>query len=225
MRDISTRLIGPNLAKSTCGHAGRCEATPVDGAAALLVGLAPLAITPLTCERTSSSVMRPFGPLPRTAVRSTPSSRANLRTDGDACGFAPGAGPRSSGSGRAPISVANACERVGVSRPLSARALRAPAASRERRRTVALTCGAAAPAVGRCQRRHRRSLGHLVAELDLQLLDHSGVRRRNFHRRFIAFHRDQRLIFRDGIARLDQKLDDFDILEVTDIGNGDFNSL
>src|SRR5688572_15756595 len=29
--------------------------------------------------------MRPFSPLPRTLPRFTPSSRANLRTDGDAC--------------------------------------------------------------------------------------------------------------------------------------------
>ncbi len=53
--------------------------------------------------------MRPFGPLPATWVRSTPSSRANLRTDGDACGRLPGAA-LSAGSGRAPISVWKACD-------------------------------------------------------------------------------------------------------------------
>ncbi len=223
MRDISTRLIGPNFAKSTCGHAGKCEATPVDGAAALLVDLAPLAITPLTCERTSSSVMRPFGPLPCTAVSSTPSSRANLRTDGEACGFVPGAGPRSSGSGRAPISVANACERVAFSTVFGsgAAAVGAGAASAAARLRRLGRCRAGC----RCQRCQRRAFGNLVAELDLQLFDHSCVRRRNLHRRFVAFHRDQRLIFRHGIARLDQKFDDFDILEVADIGNGDLNSV
>ena len=39
----------------------------------------------LTNALTSSSRMRPFSPLPRTLPRLTPSSRANLRTEGDAC--------------------------------------------------------------------------------------------------------------------------------------------
>src|SRR5438445_13842325 len=33
--------------------------------------------------------MRALGPVPATRLKSTPSSRANLRTDGDACGTAP----------------------------------------------------------------------------------------------------------------------------------------
>ena len=37
-----------------------------------------------------SCEMRPFGPLPVTCARSTPSSRANLRTEGDACAACPG---------------------------------------------------------------------------------------------------------------------------------------
>jgi len=69
-----------------------------------------LAITAFTCWRTSSGVDAAFRPAAATYCRSTPSSRANLRTDGDACGFAPGA-PSSIGSGRAPISVWNAWER------------------------------------------------------------------------------------------------------------------
>src|SRR5258708_13771574 len=36
--------------------------------------------------------MRPFGPEPLTRARSTPSSRANLRTEGLACGIVPGTG-------------------------------------------------------------------------------------------------------------------------------------
>src|SRR5207302_93874 len=50
--------------------------------------------------RTSSSVTRPPGPLPRTAFRSTPSSRASRRVDGVA-----GTGP----SRRAGASAAGAC--------------------------------------------------------------------------------------------------------------------
>ena len=45
MRDISTRLIGPNFAKSICGHGGRCDGTPDAGAVPTLAGLTPLAIT------------------------------------------------------------------------------------------------------------------------------------------------------------------------------------
>ena len=43
-------------------------------------------MTPLTKPCTSSCSTRPLGPLPPTFARSTPSSRANLRTDGLACG-------------------------------------------------------------------------------------------------------------------------------------------
>src|SRR5690606_36871787 len=38
-----------------------------------------------TYALTSSAVMRPLNPVPVTWVRSTPSSRANLRTEGPAC--------------------------------------------------------------------------------------------------------------------------------------------
>src|SRR3989454_5209556 len=43
--------------------------------------------------------MRPFGPEPFTLARSTPSSRANLRTEGLACGVKPGIGAGSYGTG------------------------------------------------------------------------------------------------------------------------------
>ena len=47
-----------------------------------------LTARPLTKPCTSACRMRPFGPLPCTRARSTPSSRANLRTEGLACGLA-----------------------------------------------------------------------------------------------------------------------------------------
>src|SRR3990167_85855 len=43
-------------------------------------------MTDLVKPCTSSSVMRPLGPLPCTSSSGTPSSRANLRTEGEACG-------------------------------------------------------------------------------------------------------------------------------------------
>ena len=77
---------------ATAGAAGRADvgAGSVEGVA----GAGPAA------ARTSSSVTRPPGPLPRTAFRSTPSSRASRRVDGVA-----GTGP----SRRAGASAAGAC--------------------------------------------------------------------------------------------------------------------
>src|SRR5258706_15259843 len=50
--------------------------------------------------------MRPLGPDPLTRMRSTPSSRANLRTEGLACGVVPGAGAGETGSVRATAGAA-----------------------------------------------------------------------------------------------------------------------
>src|SRR5437879_3785589 len=58
--------------------------------------------------------MRFLGPLPPTRVRSTPSSRANLRTDGDACAPAPdGSG---AGVGAAATAGAWAAAAAGAAR-------------------------------------------------------------------------------------------------------------
>src|SRR5471030_1464542 len=89
MRDSGSSSVGPNLLKSTDGH-GSTLMPPPDAPAGAAVGaaVAPL-ITPLTKFCTSTWVMRPFGPVPGTLPRSTPSSRANLRIDGDACASLP----------------------------------------------------------------------------------------------------------------------------------------
>src|SRR5260221_3254474 len=87
MRDRGFASTGPNFAKSTCGHSGRSRKSPPRAATA--TAGAPL-ITPFTNSWTSACVMRPFGPEPLTLARSTPSSRANLRTEGLACGVDPG---------------------------------------------------------------------------------------------------------------------------------------
>src|SRR4051794_12071459 len=92
MRAIGLRSTGPNLAKSTLGHGSRPSASPPPPAgafpAAALVRTSP-AITCLVKPWTPSCVMRPLGPVPLTSSSGTPSSRANLRTDGDACGRLP----------------------------------------------------------------------------------------------------------------------------------------
>src|SRR6266853_692660 len=90
IRDRGLVSTGPNFAKSTCGHSGRSRTSPPRAATAATAG-APL-ITPFTNSWTSACVVRPFGPEPLTRMRSTPSSRANLRTEGLACGVVPGAG-------------------------------------------------------------------------------------------------------------------------------------
>src|SRR6266446_7398348 len=88
IRDSGFASIGPNLAKSTCGHGNRPSAAPPadDAAAPVAAADAPL-ITSLTYFCTSSRRTRSLGPLPLTRDRSTPSSRASARTDGDACAF------------------------------------------------------------------------------------------------------------------------------------------
>src|ERR1700687_3262046 len=88
IRDSGFASIGPNLAKSTCGHGNRPSAAPPadDAAAPADASDAPL-ITSLTYFCTSSRRTRSLGPLPFTRDRSTPSSRASARTDGEAWAF------------------------------------------------------------------------------------------------------------------------------------------
>src|SRR5690606_9283498 len=92
MRDRSLRSTGPNLAKSTLGHGSRSRPAPEPPAGALAawawVCAAPL-MTAWVNFWTSSCVMRPLRPEPLTSSSGTPSSRANLRTDGEAWGSAP----------------------------------------------------------------------------------------------------------------------------------------
>ena len=89
MRPSSLRSIGPNLAKSTFGQGISPNAAPSPPeppfAACALVSVAP-DITDLVKACTSSWVIRPLLPVPFTSSKGTPSSRANLRTEGDAWG-------------------------------------------------------------------------------------------------------------------------------------------
>ena len=67
------------------------------------------------------------------------------------------------------------------------------------------------------QRQNHRTLVDGVTDLQLQLLHHPGVRRRDFHRRLVTLDRDEALLWLDGIARLDEQFDDSHVLEVTDV--------
>ena len=49
---------------------------------------------------------------------------------------------------------------------------------------------------------------------------YAGAGRRHIHRRLLGFQRQQRRIDIDLVARLDQHVDDFDIVEIAEIGNG-----
>src|ERR1700682_5814034 len=88
IRDSGFTSMGPNLAKSTFGHGNRPSAAPpVDDAAAPVEAADAPLITSLTYFCTSSRRTRSLGPLPFTRDRSTPSSRARARTDGEAWAF------------------------------------------------------------------------------------------------------------------------------------------
>src|SRR5471032_3245046 len=90
MRDSGSNSVAPNLLKSSDGHGSKSRPTPEPALATGALGAATAPdITPLTKFCTSSWVMRPFGPEPATRPSSTPSSRANLRIDGEACASLP----------------------------------------------------------------------------------------------------------------------------------------
>ena len=97
IRPSSLRSIAPNLAKSTFGHGINPNPAPSFPLPALALTAAAVAaaiawvcavpaITDLVKFCTSSCVIRPLCPVPLTSVSGTPSSRANLRTEGEACG-------------------------------------------------------------------------------------------------------------------------------------------
>src|SRR5690606_42115928 len=86
MRDDGLASISPNLAKSTLGHPSTLKPPSAADAAGPVPVPLPVARACFTNWRTSSLVMRFLLPEPCTDARLTPSSRANLRTEGDACG-------------------------------------------------------------------------------------------------------------------------------------------
>ena len=65
----------------------------------------------------------------------------------------------------------------------------------------------------------RRSLAHPIADLDPDLFHLSAHGRGNVHRRLVRLERDERILLLHLVPRLDEHLDDGDVLEIADIGD------
>ena len=70
---------------------------------------------------------------------------------------------------------------------------------------------------GRREDRDQRVLRHAVALPELDLLHDAGGGRRHVHRRLVGLERDERRFGHDPVARLDQHLDDLDVVEIPEI--------
>ena len=135
IRDSGWVSTGPNLEKSCAGISG----IPIPAGAPPARGRAAGAGPRRNASR-SSLVIRPFGPVPVTAARSTPSSRASRRTLGPACdpaevaapgrrGAAPRRRPRGAAPGPAGDGRGGGRRRRGpvpAARPATAAAVTAP---------------------------------------------------------------------------------------------------
>jgi hypothetical protein len=175
---------------------------PVPPAAAgLAAGPLASASTALTNFSTSSGVMRPCGPLPGYAGQLAGFAR-NLRIDG----------------ARAPCQSMPVQARQPVPRRAGAGAAQGPLRQAHGLLVPVLPPGRWSRCRG-CRRRRccafggigdqqHRAFGDLVADLDLELLDHARMARRDFHAGLVRLDRDQRLVDLDGVARLDQQFDD-----------------
>ena len=101
---------GPNTEKSCAGISGIPEPCAAAGAVAGAAG----AEAPRTKESRSSLVIRPFGPLAVICARSMPNSRASLRTLGPACDGSSEAGPDDeAGAATRPAAAAGAEDPFG----------------------------------------------------------------------------------------------------------------
>ena len=159
--------------------------------------------------------MRPLSPVPCSAVRSMSSSRARRRAAG------PAKTPEKS------TAMVEAPRRGGLGgrgRDASrATARRRGAGGRRRGFRLRRRRSGGGRAGLRLERQQRRAHRHLVADLGDDRRDDAGARRRHLERRLVGFERQQRLLGRHRVARLDQNLDDRHVLEVADIGHFDFD--
>ena len=158
----------------------------------------------------SALVMRPLRPVPVTAARSTPSSRAQPAHGGARVGRAVGGRVghrrRSGRGGGAASAEASATSAVST-------AAGAPASAAPRRRSPARSCppaprsrpGWAGPHPTRPRPPPRASAAACpptrCRRPRPELLDDAGERRRHVHRRLVGLERDQRVLGRDGVAR------------------------
>ena len=150
--------------------------------------------------------MRPLRPVPLTSSSGTPSSRANLRTEGEAWGR-PSAGVAVGMWAGAAAALATAAAGAGAAAAGAEAAAGAGAAQLLRSRH------------GAFQNRQQVANVDFVTELDLEFLDHTRGARRDFHRGLVGLHGDQALLDLDGVAHLDHDLDHGHVLEVTNVGH------
>ena len=175
---------------------------------------------PRTPASRSSLVIRPFGPLPDTMLRSRPSSRASRRTPGPACR------PVKSAGRAAPAAVT--CAAGGARRFRGA-----PGGFLRRGDGIGGRQGWRLLLIGQCwrlgnsavgvQQQNERALLDPVADLHPELADRAGRGRGNVHGRLVRFQRDQRILLADHIAVRDMDLDDRHVGEVTEVRNVDFS--
>ena len=214
MRDRSLRSMGPNLVKSTLGHGSRPSASPPPPAGALAAAALVLASPAhhglgeglhvfLRDAALGAGALHFFE---RHAEFARELAHRGRRMRQLARGRAVG-----SCGGKAAVGAARLRRGAGAL-AAARRAAAVPAPARQRRR---------------CRGRPAAAFDHrdqvadvdLVAQLDLELLEHAGRGRRNLHRRLVGLDGDQRLLGLDRVARLDQHLDHRDILEVADVGH------
>ena len=150
-----------------------------------------------------------WGPLPLTSSSGTPSSRANLRTDGEACGRPSGATVGCARAGRRQRG-GSGCHAGG--RRGTATAARAGGSWRsgsQRHRTARAPSRIAS----------RSPMLTLSPSLTLSSLITPGAAGRDFHRCLVGLDGDQALLGLDSVAHLDHHLNDGHVLEVTNVGH------
>ena len=79
--------------------------------------------------------------------------------------------------------------------------------------------------VGRLERRDHAARRDAIAGLHFDVADLARGRRRNVHRGLVGLERDQALLRRHRVARLDEHFDDLDVGKVTKIGYDDFHGV
>ena len=197
MRDNGSVSMRPYFAKSTLGTAGSALAAPP-----------PPCMISLTNALTSSAVTRPLAPEPRTRPRSTPSSRASLRTDGPAC-----ASPND-------VGVEDTAPRAGAAARVRRRLRARPRAQRSaaaRRRAGAVGRGglrphrsAAARAADRLPTpcRRRRTLSSSTRPASGAGTSIAGL---------LGLERHEPLLGGDLVAGLHENVDDLDVREIAEV--------
>ena len=70
--------------------------------------------------------------------------------------------------------------------------------------------------------RNHLAFAHLVTDCDTDLQQFTGDGRRHFHRSFVRFDDDQRIIGRDLRTNGCKNFDDLDVFSVANVGNADF---